>query len=135
MEELRPDLLPVSTATSTSGAPDPTITATTHTARNRGVGGGGGGAGTATVGSGLSVISSAVPSAAQTQQVARLPPPPSKGAVPMGGVPLAYLLAAAAMSHTHTYTLTRVLVLLGSLCLEDAHVLALKGSIVRPHIT
>lgn len=103
MEELRPDLLPVSTSASTSGAPDSTTTAATHTMRSRGGGGGSGGAGTATVGSGLSVISSAVPSAAQTQQIARLPPPPSKGAVPMGGTPLAYLLAADALSHTLTH--------------------------------
>lgn len=99
MEELRPDLLPVSTAASTSCAPDSTTLATTHAAKGRGAGGGGGGAGTATVGSGLSVISSAVPSAAQTQQITRLPPPPSKGAVPVGGTPLPHLLAC---SHSNT---------------------------------
>ncbi|MPC29328.1 hypothetical protein E2C01_022556 [Portunus trituberculatus] len=45
MEELRPDLLPVSTSTTTAGTPDPTTTATTHPARGPG-GGSGGGAGT-----------------------------------------------------------------------------------------
>lgn len=82
MEELRPDLLPVSTSTTTAGTPDPTTTATTLPALGRG--GSGGGAGTTVVGSGLSVISSAVPSTTQAQQITRLPPPPSKGGTTRG---------------------------------------------------
>lgn len=83
MEELRPDLLPVSSAPST-GASDtanrPFTTITTTATSNGSVGGGGG---STVVDSGLSVISTAVPSQ-QSQQLVRLPAPPSKGAVPVG---------------------------------------------------
>lgn len=81
MEELRPDLLPVSssTTTTTTLASDtlPTITTTTNAPSQ--VGGGGGGT---VVNSGHGVVSTAV-RAQQTQDLVRLPPPPSKGAVPV----------------------------------------------------
>lgn len=82
MEELRPDLLPVSSSTASAGtfdsSPSSTTTITTTPSNGSVVGGGG-----TVVGSGLSVISTAVPSQ-QPQQLVRLSPPPSKGAVPLG---------------------------------------------------
>ncbi|XP_066940047.1 transmembrane protein 184B isoform X3 [Macrobrachium rosenbergii] len=85
MEELRPDLLPVSCTSSSTGASDTnafSITTTTSpTKSSSGVDGGGGGG--TVVGSGLSVISTAVP-AQQSQQPVKLPPPPSKGGTTRG---------------------------------------------------
>ncbi|XP_037803319.1 transmembrane protein 184B-like [Penaeus monodon] len=82
MEELRPDLLPVSssTTTTTTLASDtlPTITTTTNAPSQ--VGGGGGGT---VVNSGHGVVSTAV-RAQQTQDLVRLPPPPSKGGTTRG---------------------------------------------------
>ncbi|KAK8721175.1 hypothetical protein OTU49_012887 [Cherax quadricarinatus] len=76
MEELRPDLLPVSTTTANTGAFGTSPTTIT-TAAPTNVGGIDGGK---VVDSGLSVISTAVPS----QQLVRLPPPPSKGGTTRG---------------------------------------------------
>lgn len=75
MEELRPDLLPVSSTTPSTGTfdtgPSPTPAATSN------------GSSGSVVGSGVSVISLAAPSQ-QSQQPGRLPPPPSKGGTTRG---------------------------------------------------
>ncbi|KAK4307445.1 hypothetical protein Pmani_020790 [Petrolisthes manimaculis] len=80
MEELRPDLLPVSSSSVGTDTPAPRATTTTasSTATATTVGGGG-----AVAGAGLSIISTAAPSQ-QSQQIVRLPPPPSKGGTTRG---------------------------------------------------
>ncbi|KAK7069634.1 hypothetical protein SK128_026629 [Halocaridina rubra] len=87
MEELRPDLLPV-TSTSSAGVSDsnsPSTTTTTTSAPSIGNGhsSGAGGAGGTVASSGLTIVSTEV-AAQHSQQLVRLPPPPSKGGTTRG---------------------------------------------------
>lgn len=93
MEELRPDLLPVSSTTPSTGTfdtgPSPTPAATSN------------GSSGSVVGSGVSVISLAAPSQ-QSQQPGKLPPP-SKGAVPEGVTRTVTSLAANSPQFSPTF--------------------------------